>query len=374
MKEIEIGIIGGGLAGLVSAIHLRNSGKEVTVFEKDSYPHHKVCGEYLSNEIIPYLKQLGINLEELQPKHINKLTYSNVSGKIINTQLPLGGIGVSRYALDHFLYKKNLELGVNFVQIQVKDIHFNNDEFQIITTDDTTYLTKIALGAFGKRSLLDKKMNRNFINEKSGWLAVKAHYQVAYFPDNLVMLHNFKGGYCGISKTETGAINVCYLASYNSFKKYKDIKVYKEKVLSLNPHLKDFFKHASPIFEKELSIAQIFFGQKSVIQDHVIMLGDAAGLIHPLSGNGMAMAIHSAKIASECVLKHDSKQSFSRQEMEKEYTQEWESHFKVRLRMGSILQKILLDKYLSAFFQRLIIIFPFLLPKIISKTHGKPIL
>jgi len=373
VKEIEIGIVGGGLAGLVAAIHLKSSGKEVTLFEKESYPSHKVCGEYLSKEIMPYLKQLGVDLKELQPTDIKKLTYSTSSGKIINTKLPLGGIGVSRYALDHFLYQKALAIGVNIIQTQVNNIQFINDEFKITSGNNEDFKAKLVLGAFGKRSLLDKKLKRDFISEKSGWLAVKSHYKLDEFPDDLVMLHNFKGGYCGLSKTESGAINVCYLASFKSFKNYKDTTLFKKEVLSKNPHLQIFFKNATPIFEKELSIAQISFGQKTVIQDHILMLGDAAGLIHPLSGNGMAMAIHSAKIASECILEHTINQSFSRELMEKQYKKEWESHFKSRLRSGKILQKILLSPVFSELSQLLISIFPFLLPGIISKTHGKPV-
>ncbi len=373
MEKINIAIVGGGLAGLVSAIHLKKSGLDVTLFEKDAYPNHKVCGEYLSKEILPYLKLLGVDLMDLKPTKIDKLTFSNSSGKTVNTMLPLGGIGVSRYALDHFLFKKALEIGVNIIKTQVNNIQFIKDEFEITTGNNEEVHAKIVLGAFGKRSLLDKKLKRDFISQKSEWLAVKSHYKLDEFPDDLVMLHNFRGGYCGLSKTESGAINVCYLASFKSFKNYKEPTLFKKEVLSKNPHLKMFFEKAVPLFEKELSIAQISFGQKTVIQEHILMLGDAAGLIHPLSGNGMAMAIHSAKIASECVLEHTTKQSFSRELMEKQYQKEWESHFKNRLRTGWILQKILLSPVFSEISQLLISIFPFLLPRIISKTHGKPV-
>jgi flavin-dependent dehydrogenase len=204
-------------------------------------------------------------------------------------------------------------------------------------------------------------------------LAIKGHYKKDDFPDNLVMLHNFKGGYCGLSKTETGAINVCYLASYNSFKKHKDPISFKNEVLIENPHLRDFFQDATPLFEKDLSIAQISFEKKSSIQDHILMLGDAAGLIHPLSGNGMAMAIHSAKIASEAILNYYRDDGYCREAMEKEYQKKWKEQFSSRLQMGQILQRILLNRNLSNFVQRIISSFPFLLPKIISRTHGKPI-
>ena len=62
LKRIErIGIIGGGLAGLTAALHLSKAGFEVLLFEKERYPKHKVCGEYISNEILPYWTALGVN-------------------------------------------------------------------------------------------------------------------------------------------------------------------------------------------------------------------------------------------------------------------------------------------------------------------------
>ncbi|WP_034925122.1 NAD(P)/FAD-dependent oxidoreductase [Gillisia sp. CAL575] len=374
MKKKSIGIVGGGLSGLVAAIHLSRNNFPVTVFEKDSYPNHKVCGEYVSIEIVPYLKQLDINLSDLKPALIDKLQFSDVTGKTVNTKLPLGGLGISRYALDEFLYLKALASGVNFIHALVTDVTYTNDEFAITTNKNEPFEFKIVLGAYGKRSLLDKKLDRQFIDQKSGWLAIKGHYKKDGFPDNLVMLHNFKGGYCGLSKTETGAINVCYLASYNSFKKHKDPVNFKNEVLMQNPHLRDFFQEATPLFEKNLSIAQISFDKKSSIQDHILMLGDAAGLIHPLSGNGMAMAIHSAKIASEVILKYYENETYTREAMEKEYEKNWKEQFSSRLRMGNILQNILLNPQLSNIVQKIISSFPSLLPKIISKTHGNPIL
>ncbi len=374
MKKKSIGIIGGGLSGLVAAIHLSKNNLPVILFEKDTYPNHKVCGEYVSLEIVPYLKQLGINLSDIKPAAINELQFSDASGKTVNTKLPLGGLGISRYALDEFLYKKAIETGAQFIHDLVIDINYAEDEFEVITNNNDSFQFELVLGAYGKRSLLDKKLDRQFIDKKSGWLAVKGHYKKSDFPDNLVMLHNFEGGYCGLSKTETGAINVCYLASYNSFKKYKDPIGFKNEVLMQNPHLKDFFQQATPLFEKDLSIAQISFEKKTSIQDHILMLGDAAGLIHPLSGNGMAMAIHSAKIASEAILNYCSEDGTSREDMEKEYQKKWKEQFSSRLQMGNILQKILLNPNLSKFVQRIISSFPFLLPKIISRTHGKPIL
>ena len=373
MKENEVIIIGGGLAGLTAAIHLRKLDIPVTIIEKNSYPKHKVCGEYISNEVLPYLNWLNISVDELQPTHINKLQFSTSSGKTIHTTLPLGGFGISRYTLDNYLYNKALKNGVTVLQDAVTNIHFDNNTFAITTADGTTIKATWVIGAFGKRSNIDIQLNRDFIQQKSPWLAVKAHYE-GNFSNDVVGLHNFNGGYCGVSKVEDDKINICYLASFESFKVCKSSSEYQEKVLEQNPHLKTIFQNSKLLFEKPLTISQISFEQKQPVEQHILMIGDTAGLIHPLCGNGMAMAIHSAKIVSEVIADFSNGKIKTRAAMEETYTKQWNKTFSARLKTGRLLANILLQPKLSGFLFRIILVAPFLLPMIIKKTHGKPII
>jgi len=369
----DVVLIGGGLAGLTSAIHLSKFGLKVLLIEKNDYPKHKVCGEYISNEVLPYFEWLGLDISNLKPSMIFKLEFSTAKGKMISGNLPLGGFGISRYSLDNYLFEKAVENGCQIIQDTVTDIQFIDDVFHISTSNNLELKAKIVIGAFGKRSNIDQKMNRNFIQKKSAWLAVKAHYS-GDFPNNLVGLHNFKGGYCGVSKVENNIINICYLANYETFKLYKNIEEFQSKVVCKNPHLKALFENCELLFENPLTISQISFEKKEAVENHVLMIGDTAGLIHPLCGNGMAMAIHGAKIVSELIMEFMENKISSRKELEEKYTQEWNRNFKSRLRMGRFLSKLLQKEKLTAFLMQLLAIFPFLLPKIIKKTHGKPII
>lgn len=373
MKDKEVLIVGGGLAGLTAAIHLSKIGLQVTVIEKNSFPKHKVCGEYISNEVLPYFNWLGLDLSHLNPTHITHLEFSTSSGKTIESNLPLGGFGISRFALDHYLYHIAIKNGCHFLQDTVEKIVYSNTEFNVTTLNNNILKSKIVIGAFGKRSNIDQKMNRNFITKKSHWLAVKAHY-TGDFPNDLVGLHNFKGGYCGVSKVENDIINICYLADYETFKQYKNIEEFQSNVLAQNPHLNVIFNKTKMLYEKPLTISQVSFEKKQAVENHILMIGDTAGLIHPLCGNGMAMAIHSAKIVSELIHEYYSNEIKSREELEEKYIQEWNFNFKERLKMGRFLSNILQKQKLSGVLMRLLSIFPFLLPKIIKKTHGKPIL
>ena len=125
----DVLIIGGGLSGLTSAIHLSKFGLKVTLIEKNEFPKHKVCGEYISNEVIPYLNYLDIDISLLKPSNITDLEFSNPKGKIISAKLPLGGFGISRYDLDHYLFEKAKELGCEIIQDTVTESCFLENQF-----------------------------------------------------------------------------------------------------------------------------------------------------------------------------------------------------------------------------------------------------
>ena len=372
MRNSEIIIIGGGLAGLTAGIHLSKKGVSVVIIEKNDYPKHKVCGEYLSNEVLPYFEWLDLNLSSLNPVNINEIQLSTKKGSTIKTKLPLGGLGISRYELDFYLYKKALSNGCKILIEEVEKINFRNNKFSITTSNSTLLIADFVIGAYGKRSNIDVRLNRNFIQQKSPWLAVKGHYFLN-FPNDLVGLHNFNGGYCGVSKVENNVVNICYLAKYKSFKEHKNIHDFQNLVLRQNPHLNELFSNATLLFEKPLTISQISFAEKLQIENHILMVGDTAGLIHPLCGNGMAMAIHSAKLVSELLIDYTSDTIKTRMELEKQYEKNWSSNFEKRLKFGRILSKILLRPKLSEALIRIVIMFPFALRAIIKKTHGKPI-
>jgi menaquinone-9 beta-reductase len=372
VKQTRVLIVGGGLAGLTAAIDLCLNGIEVILIEKEKFPHHKVCGEYLSLEVLPYLKCIGLDLESYNPPKIDQLEYSSNTGKLLTCNLDPGGIGISRYTMDNLLFKRATALGCICIQDTVTDIKFENDLFRIFTSEGDVFQSEFVLGAFGKRSRLDKTLNREFIRDPSGWLAVKSHYKHSDYPQNLVSLHNFKGGYCGLSKTDLDTVNVCYLVTYKSFKNEKDTKNFRENVLMKNPRLNEFFQEAIPVFDHELSIAQISFEKKSLVEDHIIMIGDAAGLIHPLCGNGMAMAIHSGQIAAHNILTY-YKQKISRQHLEENYQVTWKRNFNSRMKAGRVLQKILMNNSLSEISQGILSNFPALMSHIIRSTHGKPL-
>ena len=368
---VDVIIIGGGLAGLCNAIHISKLGKKVVLIEKNEYPKHKVCGEYISNEVLPYFGFLDINPFDFGAVKIKSFQLSTTKSKLISARLPLGGFGISRHQLDFVLLEKAQENGVTILKDSVLNIKFSNDVFSVETKENKTLSSKITIGAFGKRSLLDVKMERKFIQKKAPYLGVKIHVR-GDFPEDLVALHNFKGGYCGVSKVENNAINLCYITNYTSFKKYKNIEDFQEQVVFKNKFLKGIFQNSEAVFEKPLTISQISFETKKPVENHILMCGDSAGMIHPLCGNGMSMAIQSAQLASVLILNYLNGDLNSRKELEKQYIRKWNKKFGVRLKAGHFIAMLFRKDKIAAFLLEILKKLPFLLPLIIKQTHGKP--
>lgn len=367
----DILIIGGGLAGLTTAILLQKNGYQVRLIEKKKYPFHRVCGEYISNEVLPFLKSLDIGMDTLETSHINRLAVTSVSGKILNANLALGGFGISRYILDNLLFKQAEKLGVEFIFDKVNDIQFNENSFKISTSSSQVYESAIAIAAYGKRSNLDQKLNRSFFYKRSPYLGVKYHIKTD-FPSNLIRLDNFEGGYCGLSKIEEDKYCLCYLSETANLKKYSSIPEMEEQLLFKNPYLGDVFKNSEFLFEKPEVINEISFERKTLIENHLIFCGDSAGMITPLCGNGMAIAIHSAKILSESIIYFVKKEGrLNRPALEQDYVSKWEKQFAFRLKSGRLIQNLFGNTLISNLAISSLNKLPSITQALVKKTHGE---
>lgn len=366
MKDIIV--IGGGLAGLISAIKLSRQGYQVLLIEKKKYPFHRVCGEYISNEVKPYLEKEGLFPSALNPSSINKFWLTSVSGKKAVLPLEMGGFGISRYAFDQYLVNIATDTGVQLcLGDAVLECSFDDDHFKVQSAKGDRYEAKYVIGAFGKRSILDKHLKRPFIQKKSPYVGVKYHIKTD-FPQDVIALHNFDGGYCGISKVEDDMYNLCYLSHRDNLRKCGNIPAMEEMMMWKNPHLKALYANSEFVFKTPEVINEISFEKKQPVVDHILMVGDTAGLITPLCGNGMAMAIHSAKILSDILIDHDLS---DRSTIEAVYAQRWRGMFERRLWTGRVIQNLFGSEILSNVAVSIAKTTRPLASLLIEATHGK---
>lgn len=367
----EVAIIGGGLSGMASAVHLARQGVQVVLFEQHDYPRNKVCGEYISNEVLPYLASMGLDPAPLKPKAITRFSLSAPSGKTVHARLPLGGFSVRRFSLDKYWYDQALKAGVTIhVNTAVTEARFTGEAFEIQTKQGAFFHSRLLIGSYGKRSLLDRKLARTFFQERSAFIGVKSYF--AYdMPDDLVALHNFPGGYCGLSQVENGHVNVAYLTTKQQLTRYGSIEELEAQAVCVNPHLREVFQGGTRISPKPWVISNISFRPKSLVEDHILMSGDAAGMIPPLAGNGMAMAITAGKIAAELCLDFLAG-TYSHTEIETIYRKQWNNLFRRRLFWGRRIQRIMGQPFAAEIALGALRLVPGILPQIIKQTHGAP--
>ena len=373
--DYDIAIVGGGLAGLAASIQLSKKGYRVVLLEKESYPFHKVCGEYISLESWNFLTSLGMNLEQLHLPLINTLQLTAPNGNQLTTGLPLGGFGISRYLLDNSLAEIAQACGVTLLQkTKVDDVVRVDGAYRVLSSGQTI-TARLVCGSFGKRSNLDVKWNRPFVHQHadrlSNYIGVKYHVKTAW-PEHVIGLHNFKDGYCGISKIENNTYCLCYITKAKNLKDSgNNIAQMQQQILFQNPHLKNLFLQSEFLPGFPVTISQISFRQKTKVENSMLMLGDAAGMITPLCGNGMSIALHTSKIAANLVDQYLQKQIDS-SELAAQYSRQWQQQFASRLRTGRLLQSFFGSNRLSNLLVATFKTFPFLAKPFISTTHGKP--
>lgn len=369
-KDKEVMVVGGGLAGLISSILLARKGIGVTLVEKKTYPFHRVCGEYISNEVVPFLESQNLFPSYFNPTVISRFQFTAVNGKSAILPLDLGGFGISRFSYDHFLFQEAQKSGVSVIQNEeVPAIDFKDDQFtvwisgRLLTAD-------IVLCAFGKRSRLDVEWKRGFTTRRSPFVGVKHHLRTNH-PADLIALHNFEGGYCGISNVEDGKSNLCYLVHRDKVREAGSIGNLENNVLKKNPWLKSIFENSEFLFDKPETINEITFNTKEPVFNHMLMVGDAAGMITPLCGNGMAMAIRSAKMAAELAMEF-CQDKMNRNELEKQYVYQWSKAFSNQLWFGRQVQRLFGNEMASNLAVRLAVRTRWIAQTIIRNTHGAP--
>lgn len=370
-KIYPCAVIGGGLGGLCLAIQLAQQDIEVIVFEKNNYPQHKVCGEYISMESWDFLTDLGVPLSDLDLPKIAQLGISSENGFMLNSALTLGGFGISRHSLDYLLCQLARKNGVlvheNCKVLDVQTI----GELSEITTSQGKYQAQIVCGSFGKYAPNFAKPPAEPSQKRPNYIGVKYHIQTD-LASNRIELHNFKDGYCGISKVDKDRFCLCYLSnSTNLQESGNDLKTMEQTILYKNPFLKKYFTESTFLYDKPMVISNIYFHPKDTYLNGMFMVGDSAGAITPLCGNGMSMAMRASKLLAYLLTAYFNG-NLKKEELISRYDKVWKDNFSTRIWAGQYLQLLFGKKTSTQLALKTLHYFPFVMRQLIGLTHGLP--
>jgi menaquinone-9 beta-reductase len=308
----ELLVIGGGLAGTAIAIPLAEAGWRVTLVERETGPHDKVCGEFLSREAMLYLNALGVDPVALGAAPVGRVRIAGRRGDAV-VALPFAAASLSRRVLDEALLGRAAAAGV--ILRRGRRVVALEDGFTARLDDGSNLAAPRVALATGKHDLRGHKRPAGWQNDLVGF---KRHFRLA--PDQAsalaghVELMLFADGYAGLEPIEDGLANLCLV-------------VRKSRLAALGgawPALFDHVTQAVPLLgarlagaaaagERTLAISTIPYGfvaTETLATPGLWRLGDQAAVIPSFSGDGMSIALHSARLAADHLLAGRSSAAF----------------------------------------------------------------
>lgn len=350
----EIAIIGAGPAGSTAAILLVQFGFDVCLIEKKTFPRDVLCGEFLSKEIIANLKELNLfnDFLNLKPNPINSFKIIDDSGVEVSTSLNFTAYGLKRSSFDNFLLMSAKDRGVKVYQpcevIQIsKDYNGYNIELKTRISQAQKINAQYIIAGYGKRNYLDAKLNRKFVGCKSQLNGVKYHISkrmLKNFDNDQIQIYTSNGIYCGVNCVNDDQVTFCFLEDRrNSLRtpmqsiNYLAERNEKFKLL-FSAQLNDAF-----LTNRVYGAGDIYFGTRNKVENGIFMIGDAAQVIAPLAGDGISIAMDSAKLLAN-LFYEKKKKNLSDDELYVLYDSQWKEKFNKRLRIALFIQKVLFNR------------------------------
>jgi flavin-dependent dehydrogenase len=343
----DIAIIGAGLAGSSLAAALAERGWDVLLLERRQRPQHKVCGEFLSPESQGSLHVLGLYsaVAALDPHPMTRARLISPRGLRLSVELPGTAWGVSRFALDAALTGAAeragacVQLGATATAVE------SGDALEHITVRDAhgqlaTVRARAVVLACGRNPLPGLRPRIGAARARPTFVGVKCHYSGLALPPE-VRLYLFGGGYAGLAPIEQGRANLCMLVPRTAFAQAgSSVSGMIAAALHANPVLERDLRGGAIVPGSEVAVAPVDTAQAGVPWDRFARLGDAAVMIPPLCGDGMAMALRGAELCAP--LAHEFlRGDRTLESWEAAYRGAWHREFDRPVRVGRWLQGFL---------------------------------
>lgn len=368
-------VIGGGLAGCSTATQLAERGYDVLLVEQSTYPRHKLCGEFLSPETQASFRRLGV-LDAVRAAGaalVDRTVLTAANGTATEHALPAAGLGLSRYRLDELLFRRACAAGADGrAGVRVTDVDGSLTEGFRVEIDSATVPARLVFGAYGRRARLDRTLERPFLEEPTDYVAFKAHFEGSAASDvsRTVELHGAPGAYCGILPVEGDRVNVCWIGRTDALRRAggtpEDML---NESLCRNPTLHDRLSGLTRVSDRFEAVSQVPLMTKDRFVNGVCMIGDAAGMIAPLCGDGMAMALETADLVSPLAADFLAGRR-SVVDFRDTYEEAWNDRFGRRMQIGRWIHTAAFRPYASRFLVRTLDLLPPVARWIIRETRG----
>ena len=328
VQSFDVVIVGAGPAGSSCAMKLANSGLRVALLDKATFPRDKTCGDALSVDVINQLEMLSPNLpvafEKMQDKiasygvKIFSPDHNHVDIPFIYKGNKSHGYISTRLSFDDLLFseaKQTINVTV-FENCTVSKVAVNADKTNIQTSQGI-FEAPIVVGADGAHSIVSKFLGDIKVEKNHYSAGLRIYYENvhSFHEENFIELHFFKDilpGYLWIFPLADNKANVGIgMLSSTVSKKKVNLKDTLTNLLKTHPHLVERFKDAKPLETIKGYGLPLGSKKRNLSGDRFLLTGDAAALIDPFSGEGIANAIRSGRVAAEHLIKCFEHKNFS---------------------------------------------------------------
>jgi len=301
----EVLVLGGGVAGCAASISLARKGRSVTLIEREPTPRHKVCGEFLSAEALEDLHALGIDVVSLGAVPIDYVRLA-AARRAAEAPLPFPAASLTRKALDTALIAEAIAAGVRVERgrsVQALN-RTTAGAWRATLEDGTTFEAPTAFLATGKHDL----RGHTRPEDPQRWVAFKMYFRLT--PTQAAELGRaselmlYPGGYGGIQPVEGGIANFCCVVQQRPLARAGHRwENFLAKMQHDCPHLAMRLAGAQPLLPRPIAISHIPYGYiRRTTEDGLYCIGDQAAVIPSFTGDGISIALHTARCAAAACL------------------------------------------------------------------------
>jgi geranylgeranyl reductase family protein len=327
-NKFDVVIAGAGPAGSACAIKLAESGLKVALLDKATFPRDKTCGDALSVDVINQLGMLSKELHEQFDQMENKIAsygvkifspdHNHIDIPFIYKNEKSCGFISPRIDFDNLLFQQvkrynNIRI---FENCTINEVKAGKHEVQLQTSKGT-FSGEIVIGADGAHSIVSKFLGDIKVEKEHYSAGLRVYYDgvTSFHSENYIELHFFKDilpGYLWIFPLANNRANVGIgMLSSMVSKKKVNLKETLQHLLKTHPHLTERFKDAKPLETIKGYGLPLGSKKRNVSGERFLLVGDAAALIDPFSGEGIANAIRSGRVAAQHCINCFKEMNFS---------------------------------------------------------------